>query len=364
MAHTTTDERTRSDPFQPSQWETPFLNLDDDEEETLEGEDFRWEADEEELEDEHQLEVEQGDEYLDELELEAEDGNGTRGDDEVEDESDLGFQLDEGIEPEVESSLFESAEFRLQDDPALRALAERVAGATAVRFQQEVPRVRMTRCFTTTDIERVRTVYRENYAARQKNANDSASCIVMLNVGLGQLLKLPLKETFARGGRNRTTGARLTNRKVKMAKLTTSTIEKAVGQLRTKRFALKPIEIEFLDGRGKRAGTTPPDKLQRSVSARLLALSRPTGCWYAYSMSIMDGYHSVLLLVDRTGTNKRIFWLDQFSDDVRVDVASRLDDMLTASTKRYWQTFKTNNKKGYTSDTTVRLWPLQKKVSP
>jgi hypothetical protein len=354
------DEWTDSEQFEPSQSESPFRNFDDGEEEMLLGEDFSWEDTEDEL----QLEEEEGeDEALDEMELEEENEAEEEAEwaTEVDYESDVAFELEEFM-PEVEEAFLESSELRSRDNPALRVLAERVAGATAVRFQQEAPRARMTRRFTSADIQRVRTVYRANFAARQRNANDSNSCIVMLNVGLGQLLKLPLKETYSRGGRNRTTGARLTNRKVKMAKLTTDTIEKAIGQLRARRYALKPIEIEFLDARGRRAGTTPPDRLQRSVSARVLALSRPAGYWYAYSMSIMDGYHSVLLLVDSTGTNKRIYWLDQFSDDVRLDVASRLDTMLTESTKRYWQTFKANNKKGYTSNTTVRLWPLQKRA--
>ena len=365
MTHSMTDEWTGSEQFEPSQAESPFRNFADGEEEMLSGEDFSWEDTEEELEDELQLEEEEGeDETFDELELELEleleDEDEAEEEDEAEDDSEsaVGYEL----EPEVEEAFFKSSEVRRRDSPALRALAERVAGATAVRFQREAPRARLTRRFSSTDIQRVRTVYRANYAARRRNANDSNSCIVMLNVGLGQLLKLPLKETFARGGRNRVTGARLTNRKVKMAKLTTATIEKAMGQLRARRFALRPIEFEFLDARGKRAGTTPPDRLQSSVSARVIALSRPAGAWYAYTMSIMDGYHSVLLLVDRTGTNKRIFWLDQFSGDVRVDVASRLDTMLTESTKRYWQTFKTNNKRGYTSNTTIRLWPLQRKA--
>ena len=133
-------------------------------------------------------------------------------------------------------------------------------------------------------------------------------------------------------------------------------------QLQAKGYATRPIELDFLDRRNKRAGTLRPEKLKQSVSARVLELSKPNECWYAYGLSVTDGYHSVLLLVNRTTSSGTIYWLDQFSPDVTDDVTTALDDRLTQKTQAYWQGVMDRKKVGY--DTTIRLWPLRKKVSP
>jgi hypothetical protein len=240
---------------------------------------------------------------------------------------------------------------------SLAAIAERIASkrpmrGSAMEFEDEKPARRWSRCFKSVDIERVRKAYQENAAAAGANDVDRCSCIVMLNVALGQLLKLKTKESRARSS---------STRKVQMGALTTETIEKAMAQLRRGGYANPAITINFFDRRNKTAGTLKPERLKRSVQKAVLDGSTVKGCWYAYGMSIMDGYHSVLLLVDKTGTGGKIYWLDQFKSDINDEVTTTLDQRITTKTQDWWQAVKDKKKVGY--NTMVRIWPLRKLIS-
>ena len=291
--------------------------------------------------------------------------------------------LDIELDPEIDGSgeLFgeeqEDLEFEFEADPyseitdgetpggwpgeseaggrlSLAAIAERIAAkrpmrASAMEFEDERGARRWTSCFKAADIARVKKVYQDNTTAANANSVDRCSCIVMLNVALGQLLKLKTKESRARS---------TSTRKVQMGTLTTETIEKAMAQLRRSGHAKPAITINFFDSRNKTAGTLKPVRLKRSVQKAVLDLSTKKGCWYAYAMSIMDGYHSVLLLVDKTGNDGKIYWLDQFSADINDAVTTTLDQRITTKTQDWWQAVKDTKKVGY--NTMVRVWPLRK----
>jgi hypothetical protein len=141
-----------------------------------------------------------------------------------------------------------------------------------------------------------------------------------------------------------------------MAALSTESIETAMAQLRRTGFAAAPTVIDFFDRRKRTAGTLKPEQLKTSVATRVLNGASKKGCWYAYGLSIMDGYHSVLLLVDATTTAKKIYWLDQFSAGIDDDVTADLDQRLTDMTQRWWQAVMDEKQKGY--NTMIRLWPL------
>jgi V8-like Glu-specific endopeptidase len=267
---------------------------------------------------------------------------------EDEDESDI----DEEADPDSEGAGLEAyAEGEGGRDPALRDLAERIFAreAGAGWEEEQVPTRKWTNCFTRADVERVRKVYRDNDAAAAANDGDRCSCIVILNVALGQLLELTLKTARARG---------TSERRVQMAALTTETIEKAMAQLRRKGHAGAPIVFNFFDARKRTAGTLRPEILKASIQARVLAKASTPGCCYAFGLSLMDGYHSVLLLVERRSTGARIFWLDQFSADITDDVTSTLVARITERTQTFWDGVWNRKKKGY--DTMARLWPLRK----
>lgn len=232
-------------------------------------------------------------------------------------------------------------------DPVLAAIAERTM-ARELPFEYDQPRP-CTKCFSSGDITKVKKVYEDNAAAANANSGDRCSCIVMLNVALGQLLSLLLVPNHARSA---------SSRMVDMGNLTTETIEKMMRQLRRKGLADAPKVINFFDRRNRTAGTLKPERLKSSVQAKVLALSKKTGCWFAFTMSIMDGYHSVLLLVDKTTSTAKIYWLDQFSTGIDDDVTTALDQRLTEKTQVFWQGVMDTKKKGY--DTMIRLWSLKK----
>jgi hypothetical protein len=144
-----------------------------------------------------------------------------------------------------------------------------------------------------------------------------------------------------------------------MPKLTTKTIEKAMAALVSQGYALRPTVMNFYDRRNKTAGTLKPERLRASVQDKVLSLADTEGCWFAFGLSIMDGYHSVLLVVDRTGSDARIYWLDQFSNGVNDDVTASLDQRITDKTQGWWQAVMDEKRKGY--NTTIRIWPLRKR---
>jgi hypothetical protein len=198
-------------------------------------------------------------------------------------------------------------------------------------------------------VAKVEKVYRDNVSAASANSVDRCSCIVMLNMALGQLLPLRLKQNRARS---------TSDRRVQMGDLSTETIEKAMQQLRQKGYTVAPTVMNFFDRRGRTAGTLKPERLKASVRDKVLADSKTEGCWFVFGMSIMDGYHSVLLLVDHTAADDKIYWLDQFSTGLDDDVTDSLDRRLTDMTQRWWQAVMDTKRKGY--NTTIRLWPLRK----
>lgn len=258
-----------------------------------------------------------------------------------------------------EWSEFEQSEMEPEADPELADIAERIAAGMPaeadweLEFEDEKPRRRPPYRFTDADIERIRQAYQDNIRAAAANERDRAACIVMLNVGIGRLLRLKTRPWPAR---------RDSSRRVPMPALTTETIELAMAQLRRQNLAGPPVEICFLGHRGHAAGVFAPQRMVGSVAARASNLSGTKPGWYAFGLSIMDGYHSVLLLTRRTNTSTQLFWLDQYSTDVTDDVTTTLDDRITKRTKQWWQAIWIKRKVGYS--TTARLWPLLGRAHP
>jgi hypothetical protein len=243
-------------------------------------------------------------------------------------------------------------------NPVLVDLAEKILAGEAPVVEQEVS-PRLTRCFSSVDVAKVQKVYEDNTSAAKSNEDDRCNCIVMLNVALGQLLPLRLKKHPARSRRK---GRRVKAKLVEMGDLTTESIETAMKELRQRGFTVAPRLMDFLDQRNRRAGTLKPQSLERSVRDWVLAASKTQGCWFAFAMSIMDGYHSVLLLVDHTATDAKIYWLDQYSGGLNDDVTVSLDQKLIDRTQAFWQGVMDESNIGH--NTTIRLWPLRKPVKP
>ncbi|HRB81592.1 MAG TPA: hypothetical protein PK614_04955 [Nitrospira sp.] len=264
---------------------------------------------------------------------------------------DIDHELPEEIEhPDYETEADEATDGieTRELDPVLLDVAEKIIAREVPVVEHEKP-TRWTYCFSARDIAKVQKVYEDNASAASSNSVDRCSCIVMLNVALGQLLPLRLKQNRARG---------TSDRHVQMGDLTTGTIEKAMKQLHRKGYTDASTMMDFLDRRGRTAGTLKPERLKAGVRDKVLANSKTEGCWFAFGMSIMDGYHSVLLLVDHTAADAKIYWLDQFSTGLDDDVTDSLDQRLTDKTQGWWQAVMGIKRKGY--NTTICLWPLRK----
>jgi hypothetical protein len=94
------------------------------------------------------------------------------------------------------------------------------------------------------------------------------------------------------------------------------------------------------------------------VSDAVVNLAPDQGCWYAFGLSLVDATHSVLLLVDFTGSGRRVYWLDQFSRGLSKEVTTTLDAEITTYTQNLWQ--RKLDTKGIRFSTPVRLWRLRK----
>ena len=78
--------------------------------------------------------------------------------------------------------------------------------------------------------------------------------------------------------------------------------------------------------------------------------------WYVFGLSVMDGYHSVILALAFSGSGNpdtRIFWADQIYSGWD-DVTGSLDTRITSLTQRWWDPLPANRK----ARTRVTLWPL------
>jgi hypothetical protein len=248
------------------------------------------------------------------------------------------------------------------DDDAERVVAALSRGRSVQEGELEVRRrPRLTRCLTAADVAETVRLYEQNDDAGASDPPDQhvdrASCIVMLNVGLGRLLSLRTVDHPARGHKRSMPHQ---PRTVRMGALTVESVDGALNQLVRKGLATGPLVLDFVDRRGKRAGTLAPVSLRSSVSDAVTRRAPDSGCWYGFGLSLLDATHSVLLLVDFSGSTRRIFWLDQFTRGLSREVTTSLDAEITSFTQRLWQT-KLDTKKVRFS-TTVRLWQLRKRV--
>jgi hypothetical protein len=201
------------------------------------------------------------------------------------------------------------------------------AEGPAVRLQRQV-----TRAFTEEQFEPVREAFEEN--VRQ---GATLSCILIVRKGLRLLFAAQLK-----------------------GRLLALQMDQLMTQLATLHLADRPIEIEFLDARGRPTrGTVAPDSLSRSAEAAVLGAVGPETGWYLFGLSIMDGYHSVLLAVDyRNPRQPRIYWMDQIYSGFD-EVTNTLDARVVQKTKDWW-----NGKlaEGKRYRTVLRIYPIVERL--
>ncbi len=209
-------------------------------------------------------------------------------------------------------------------DEASVSLNKSITQHSLLSIQRQI-----NRAFTEEQFKPVREAFEENV---KKTTRDS--CIVIVNKGLRRLFTEQMK------------GQRLG-----------SEMEKTMARLNALHLADKPIEIQFLDAKGRLTkGTIAPDSLSSSAKSAVLAAVGPETGWYLFGLSIMDGYHSVLLAVDyRNSSVAKIYWMDQIYSGFD-DVTGSLDERIIRLTKQWWKAVKEAKGVGY--NTVVRIWPI------
>ena len=101
-----------------------------------------------------------------------------------------------------------------------------------------------------------------------------------------------------------------------------------------------------------------PDSLISSVETWINAQAEANAqsAWYVFGLSIMDGYHSVVLALMFSGTGNaltRVYWADQIYSGWD-DVTGGLDARITQKTQGWWDPLASNRK----ARTRVTVWPL------
>jgi len=139
----------------------------------------------------------------------------------------------------------------------------------------------------TFDASRVEAM-RQYFIANARSSNP-ASCIDTLNSGVRTLLNNPQQRM---GGE----------------------VQSSMARLRRSSHAGPEQIIEFNDSRGRlTTGTREPQALRQSVWNTLIQMAGGDPGWSVFGMSLVDGYHSVVLTLDNNDPDRpRIYWSDQW----------------------------------------------------
>lgn len=114
--------------------------------------------------------------------------------------------------------------------------------------------------------------------------------------------------------------------------------------------------IEFVDAKGKiTTGVTEPKSLSKSVYNEIMqSISENNGC-FVFGLSIMDGYHSVTILVEKTDEQIEIFRCDQNEGCFKSN-QKELDEYITKKTTKWWSD---RAAEGTKMKTRATIWKLQ-----
>jgi hypothetical protein len=122
-----------------------------------------------------------------------------------------------------------------------------------------------------------------------------------------------------------------------------SEVHTTMEALRQAGHATSRQDIEFKDAGGNTTrGERPPESLSESLLARMQAMNGGAAGWSIFGLSLMDGYHSVLLSLDSTNpAQPAIYWSDQWPSNggwLSLDGAG-LDARVTTLTRQWYPEF-------------------------
>lgn len=194
--------------------------------------------------------------------------------------------------------------------------------------------------FTQDKVDRLKDAFVQNVAAGGTKQN----CITIVNSALRAMYGSRLQND---DGSNKPLGDR---------------INRTMAKLQEYGLAQTEAVFEFLDASGSLTrGVVRPDRLRDSIEAWMNAQAdagQQSG-WYLFGLSIMDGYHSVVLALQFNGTgdpSTKVYWADQIYSGWD-DVTGGLDARITSRTQAWWDGAKVKTPDRLPR-TRVTLWPL------
>lgn len=123
-----------------------------------------------------------------------------------------------------------------------------------------------------------------------------------------------------------------------------SQIDHTMEALRGRGLASARRDVEFLNEAGKpTTGVTAPDRLRESVWGVMRGMTAGQAGWSVFGLSLMDGYHSVALVLDqRDPAAPKVYWCDQWSSNGgwRQHDQQSLDAEIERLTGNWWSDTK------------------------
>ncbi len=215
--------------------------------------------------------------------------------------------------------------------PTTQSLGLRSRAASALRYSRGLA----VSAFSSEAMERMRATFLANKAAAHR-----LNCIEIMNAGLRSLFDARLRDA---GGGNLALG---------------SSVQATMGKLQDYGLADAPTDFEYFDAAGRPTrGVIRPETLRESVEAWILLQceANQQSAYYTFGLSVMDGYHSVLIPVAFSGTgdpSTKVYWADQIYSGWD-DVTGGLDARITDRTQRWW-----DGATPVKPRTRCRVWPL------
>jgi uncharacterized protein YcbK (DUF882 family) len=197
--------------------------------------------------------------------------------------------------------------------------------------------------FTPLPGEAVQQMQAEFVANAARSQTEKLNCITIANAGLRKLFGSQLQNADG------------------SAKALGDRINRTMAALQGYGLAQSETIFEFNDSQGRLTkGVVRPETLQSSVESWLLtqAEANQMSAWYCFGLSILDGYHSVILALAFSGTrhpDTKIYWADQIYNGWN-DITGGLDARLLELTQRWWDLQLAQQKP--LPRTRATVWPL------
>lgn len=145
---------------------------------------------------------------------------------------------------------------------------------------------------------------------------------------------------------------------------TPKTIEKSMEKVEGAGFAGSAREVWFQQKSGKISrGGARPERLDKSVWDALIDLSGGDPGWSVFTMSVLDGNHSVTLTLDNNDPKApKVFWSDQWASKGGWKQYTRatLDAELTKLVQGWWD----EQAEGKKFPPVIRLWRMRSTKAP